>query len=463
MNRGKFIYAKYGLIIKRIFIPIVLAAVIIAGALFVINSGIGQNGNVISYGADSKAAFRVYSGGFMQYTKDGAVYYGVSGNESWADSYTMTSPVAIERGDYTAIFETGGRNVRVYNENGLVYNVQTSDTVSSVSLAENGYLGIITNGSSYIVSVYNASGNMLFQRVEAERGVYPLCCDISPNGEIVAISYMDTSGVDIKSKIGMFYISAEEGADYTDSMFSAVSKDDEIVFEMYFMSNNSLIAIGDRHISCISSAGVEESSVEVTNEITGIGLCGNKIAIAYGDAMPDKDGEETGTIMFVSSSGKLTSGYSIGTEVDYFMTSKGGVVAGCGTSYYGINSGGSFEWNLNTSGNVTGIYPTSNVNVCIYATRTWAVREHMGSFDTTEYDPNIIKNASDSETEADAGTVETVTEESETEASVNETGTNTTVPEESAEENQNNSTGAEEQTEQNVGTETSVDTTQTNE
>ena len=102
---------------------------------------------------------------------------------------------------------------------------------------------------------------MLFQRVEAESGIYPLCCDVSPDGEIIAISYIDTTGVEIKSKIGMFYINSDTGADYTDSMYGAVEKNDEIIFKMYFMGGNNLIAIGDRNITSISAAGVEESSV----------------------------------------------------------------------------------------------------------------------------------------------------------------------------------------------------------
>ena len=399
MSRERTNHRSYASNIKKLIIPIVIAAAVIGGALVLLNSGIGQNGKVISYGADSKTAFRVYENGFLQYTKDGVNYYGGTGNKSWSDSYTMTTPIAVERGDYTAIFESDGRSVRVYNDEGLVYNIQTSDTVLSVSLAENGYIGVITGGNSYMVSVYSTSDTMLFQRVEAESGVYPICCDISPDGDIIAIGYMDTTGVNIKSRIGMFYISADKGADYTDSMYSAISKDDDIIFKLYFMSNNSLIAIGDRHILSISSAGVEESSTEVTNEITGVGLCGSKVALAYGDEMPDKEGQEPGTVMFVSSGGKVTAGYSIGTEADYFVTSRGGAVIGSGTSYYGVSSGGSLKWNLNTSGNVTGIYPTSDVDVCIYATRTWAVRDSMVSFDPMEYDTSIISSAAQDEAE----------------------------------------------------------------
>lgn len=112
----------------------------------------------------------------------------------------------------------------------------------------------------------------------------------------------------------MFYINSDVGADYTDSMYGAVEKNDEIIFKMYFMGGNNLIAIGDRNITSISAAGVEEGSVEVTNEIMGVGLCGNKIAMIYGEELSDKEGELPGTIVFVSSGGKLSTGDSAEVE-----------------------------------------------------------------------------------------------------------------------------------------------------
>ena len=102
-------------------------------------------------------------------------------------------------------------------------------------------------------------------------------------------------------------------------MYGAVEKNDEIIFKMYFMGGNNLIAIGDRNITSISAAGVEEGSVEVTNEIMGVGLCGNKIAMIYGEELSDKEGELPGTIVFVSSGGKLSTGDS--AEVCLLYTS----------------------------------------------------------------------------------------------------------------------------------------------
>lgn len=364
------------------------AAAVIILLLAVRWISLNSGGKVISYGADSRTYYRTYGSDTLQYTKDRAVFYNSSWEQQWSDPYTMESPIAVERDKYTAIFETGGRSIKVYNEDGPVYSVQTSDPIQSVSLAENGYVGVISSGSSYMVSVYSLSGSLLFQRVEADSGVYPMCCDISPDGESIVIGYMDTTGIEIKSKIGLFYVDADMGADYTDSMYAAVEKEDEIIFRIYYMSGSEIIAVGDRHIISLTKSGTEQSSAEVTNEICGVGICGKKIALVYGEELSDKDGQEPGTAVFVSSGGKLSYGDSIGGEPDYFAVSKGGMVLGKGSVYYGISSSGRLCWSLSADGGVTGIYPTSSINKCVYAARAWAVSADMRNFEPSAFDPD---------------------------------------------------------------------------
>ncbi|MEA4974031.1 MAG: DUF5711 family protein [Candidatus Metalachnospira sp.] len=383
---------------------VIVIAIIVVAAVILVKTGvinIGSKSSVVTYASDSKTGYRSYNDGYIQYTKDGAKFLTKSGSESWDDAYTMISPIIDEKGIYTAIFETGGRAVRVYNGQGLIYNVQTSDPILSVAVGENGYIGVIANGDTYSVSVYSTSGNMIFQRIEAETGVYPFSCDISPDGEIIAISYMDTTGVEIDSKVGLFYIDAEKGAEYTDSMYAAVEKNDEVILGVYFMSNSGLIAIGDRNIIYIASSGTEDWNVEVTNEIMGIGMCENKLAMLYGDELPDKDGVECGTVVFISSGGKMTKGYCTGAESDFFASSEGGVVIGNGSNYYGINTNGKVVWSLNDTGNLNGIYPTSNVKKCIYTTKTWSVEADMTNFDSSNYNTDIISSKN---TDTSAGT-----------------------------------------------------------
>ncbi len=390
---------------RSILTAVIIIAAAAAVILFVTNMGLSSAGDAVSYSSDSRTAFRAYGNETLKYDRDGAVFYNRSWDQQWSDTYSMSAPISAARGDYTAIYETDGRNLRVYDKEGIVYNVQTSDPIMSVSVGENGSAAVITSGTSYMVTVYSPSGNMLFQRLEADTGVYPLCCDISPDGEIIAISYMDTTGVVIKTKLGFFYVNADKGADYTDSMFAAASKEDEIVFKLYFTSKNSLTAIGDRHIMTFSSIGVEESSVDVTNEIMGVGICGSKIAVIYGDELSDKDGTEPGTVMFVSSRGGISEGCSIGTEPQYAVVSDGGIVLGDGSAYYGISSGGKLEWTLSAAGSID-IYPTSGINRCIYSTKTWAVAADMRDFNAAEHEPGSKVNTAVPENDETGGSGE---------------------------------------------------------
>lgn len=423
----KTVYNKRGRFRPNRNLRMIIGVIIITGILSALfKTGMfdaADKSSIITYASDSKTGYRSYGNGYIQYTKDGAKFFTKSGKQEWNDPYVMTSPIVSQKGDYTAVFETGGRSVRVYNERGIVYNIQTEDPVQSTAVSECGYIGVITYGDSYSVSVYSTSGSLIFQRIEAESGVSPLCCDISPDGEVVAIAYVDTTGAEINAKIGLFYVDAQKGAEYADSMYAAVEKKEEIVFALYFISNNDFIAVGDRNVAAISSAGTEDWSVEVTNEILGAGLCGDQLAMVYGGELPDKDGQDSGTVVLISSKGKLKKGYCIGAEPEFFAVSDGGVVVESSSNYYGIDSNGKMVWNLNDTANLNGIYPTDNVKRCIYTTKTWSVMADMTNFDSSDYNAEAERTSS----MTDSGDSSTAESEDASEEMLQENNQNNTV------------------------------------
>ncbi|MEA4968380.1 MAG: DUF5711 family protein, partial [Bacteroidaceae bacterium] len=95
---------------------VIVIAIIVVAAVILVKTGvinIGSKSSVVTYASDSKTGYRSYNDGYIQYTKDGAKFLTKSGSDSWDDAYTMISPIIDEKGIYTAIFETGGRAVRV--------------------------------------------------------------------------------------------------------------------------------------------------------------------------------------------------------------------------------------------------------------------------------------------------------------------------------------------------------------
>ena len=144
--------------------------------------------------------------------------------------------------------------------------------------------------------------------------------------------------------------------------------------------------------------------------------------LVYGNELPDKEGQEPGTIVIISSGGKQSFGYCIGSEADYFEVSDGGAVVGNGSEYFGINSSGSLVWDMNDSGSINGIYPTNNVKKCIYAAKTWSVEVDMTNFNPSSY----IKNDNNAGTENMAEAVQDTPEDNNADNATADDGTNTT-------------------------------------
>ena len=92
----------------------------------------------------------------------------------------MTSPTLVQEGDFVAVGDMGGKTVRVYNKEGMVYDLQAEGSPVQFALNETGYLSLITkNDSSYRICVYNRKGKLLKERVEESKGIYPLSSDVS--------------------------------------------------------------------------------------------------------------------------------------------------------------------------------------------------------------------------------------------------------------------------------------------
>ncbi len=63
------------------------------------------------------------------------------------------------------------KTVRVYNKEGMVYDLQAEGSPVQFALNETGYLSLITkNDSSYRICVYNRKGKLLKERVEESKG-----------------------------------------------------------------------------------------------------------------------------------------------------------------------------------------------------------------------------------------------------------------------------------------------------
>ena len=312
----------------------------------------------------SKATMAVFGKEFLLCTKDGVKYFTSMGDQKWSDTFNMTSPTLIQEGDYVAVGDMGGKTVRVYNRDGMLYDLQAEGSPVQFALNENGFLSLITkNDKTYRVRIYNTKGKLLKERVEESSGIYPLSSDVSDDSRVFAVSYLDTTDISPVGRVLLFYINAEDSENFTDSMFAAVEKTDEIIPVVSYRKNGALAVISDQAIYGIGSDGGELWSYPLENTIDQAAL-GNKeyIVLALGDSVADKDGREKGTVCWLDGSGKEKASFETGESVTYLLSAEKGVVVGNDRSYTGVTHSGNESWNYTATADMSDLIPMEKLN-----------------------------------------------------------------------------------------------------
>lgn len=387
-----------------LFLIILVAAVGIlayTGKLPGRNQSAGAQSAKILLEADSRAKFKVFGKSFIQVTKDGAKYFNQIDDQKWNDTYTMTSPVVVSEGGYTAVAEMMGRSVRVYNDAGLLYTVSTSGSVVRAALNENGYLSLILFQSataSYKIEVYSTSGTLRLERAEQDANVYPLAADVSDDNRVLAVSYLDGDDVEVISKISFFYVNETDGVNYDNAMFAAADRPGELIPEIRFMKDNLLVAVSDVTVFGVTKDGNEVFSIPLTNEIAAVGL-DNKdtVTLAYGQIMSGSEGKQVGDVEWYNLKGNLNGSFSAGAAVTYLRSANGVTVVGANRDYYGLTKSGKLLWSYKATQDIEDILALDDGGTVLLVTKTQAevvnMNQQTPEAPETEAEPDLETSA----------------------------------------------------------------------
>ena len=316
---------------------------------------------------DGKSTFVPYGKGFMHFTRDGVKFYSSLGSLAWNDVYTIISPVVVTGGNYSAVVDILGKTARVYNEDGLAYTIQTDESISFAALNKNGNAVLILNGKNdYRVQVYNSSGKLKFQRFDEDEGVYPVCADISDDNSVLAVSYTDTSDIDILSKVVFFYTTKSEGngAD----MFAACEVEDEIVVNINYMSGDEYACVSDKAVFAVNSSGETVWRNESGNEISNFDFSEEGyMAVGYGkELLSNAETEKEGTVVLYNFGGKRTGHANLNGNISDIYAGEYYTVACADDIYYGIKSNGNVLWDYAPLQDVNAVIPVDNSGRVLY-------------------------------------------------------------------------------------------------
>lgn len=343
----------------------------------------------------SKATMAVFGEEFLLCTKDGVKYFASMGDQKWNDTFSMTSPVMVQEGEYIAVGDMGGKTVRVYNRAGKVYDLQTEGSPVQFALNESGYLSLITKvENAYRIRIYNAKGTLLKERVEESSGIYPLCSDVSDNSKVFAVSYLDTTDISPIGRVVLFYIGAEESEEHTDSMFAAVEKTDELLPVIHYMDGGTLAVVSDANLYGIDASGNEIWKYELNNTIDQADFrMKDYVVLALGDSVAGKEGRKKGTVCWIDHNGKEKASYESDGSVTYLLSAEKGVVIGNDRDYKGLTHDGNESWSYTATSDLSELIPMQKLNRMMIVNK-----EEIAIYDMTKMH-NSVGKAEEAEAE----------------------------------------------------------------
>ncbi len=205
------------------------------------------DGVAITNGVDSKAMG--LDGNIVQYSKDGISCLNAAGQSLWNQTYEMQNPIARQCGNVVAVGDYNGHNIYVNNTSGTMGEVDTNLPLRDFCVSAQGVVAAVLDGIDVTwIYLYDSKGNTLasFKTTMKDSG-YPVAISISPNGELVCVSYLYPEEGSLKTSVAFFNFGSV-GQNSIDNYASGYDYPGVIVPYVQFMNSGTAFGVSDDRI-----------------------------------------------------------------------------------------------------------------------------------------------------------------------------------------------------------------------
>lgn len=189
------------------------------------------------------------SGHLLTYSKDGAGCMDVKGNAVWNQTFEMQNPIVDICQNVVAIGDYNGRTIYVMNTSGIMGNITTNKPIRDFCVASNGVVAVVLDDTDTTwIYLYDSQGKeLIYFRTTMKESGYPINVSISPNGQLVCVSYLFVDSGQMKSSVA-FYNFGDVGQNSTNNYVSGYDYLNAAVPFTRFMDNRSVFAVADDRV-----------------------------------------------------------------------------------------------------------------------------------------------------------------------------------------------------------------------
>lgn len=261
-----------------------------------------------------------------------------------------------------------GQNIYLVNDGKILYEGKVEGTIKDVNISKNGYMSVITEGSSYksVIITFDKSGKELFKTYLAS--TIAVATDISVDGKYLAIAEIDIGGAVVKSSIKIIDIEKASNGDTTNSVIYKYSADsNKIIKDIKYQEKGQLICMYDDSIHMIyEDADSILFEFDNNTQIADINLKSYTVRT-----------EETSTGLFSVSTDIILTNILTNTESTYTIEStvkditnyEQIVAINLGTEVHLINLSGTLEKRYTSTQEIKDIVLGTSVAGIVYGNR----------------------------------------------------------------------------------------------
>jgi len=230
----------------------------------------------------SDSSYKEFAGGVLKYTRDGISYLNMEGEEQWNYPYQIKTPFIETNNVTAAVGCKGGNDIVIMQKDGMIGEIRTTLPIEKISVSEQGIVcAILKNESSPKVICYDTAGNVLVEHdVSLSAMGYPMDAAISPDGEVLQVSYLYLYEGKIVSRVA-YYNFGGTGKSEKDYQIACNDYQNTVVATGFYMDEKTSAVIGDNRMIIYKGKDKIETVADIVfdKEIQSVGYSDKYIAV----------------------------------------------------------------------------------------------------------------------------------------------------------------------------------------
>ena len=258
--------------------------------------------------------FKEFSDYILEYSNDGIICMTKGGELVWNQSFEMIDPEVEICEEYLVAYDKSGTEILILSKAGLQKKIETTSEIQTVSLAKQGTIAVLMKEKDESqIKLYDKKGNELANgRYYDDKGSIPIDVALSRDGKKMAVSMIDVTGKKVNSSV-TFYNFGTVGQSSIDNNVGTYNFEGMLIPEIYYVSENKMIALGTDKIIVFEGKQKPEidREIPISEEVESYFYNDKYIGVVY----DNPDVENGWKIQVMDTRGKITMDCE--TEISY--------------------------------------------------------------------------------------------------------------------------------------------------